>query len=278
MMILLILAIVFALLITIALPIGAGFWLKKRLGVPWRVTMYGALAYFVVQALTILLFSGYQSLTENGILELSDSGDLILQIVLSVVMAAILGVLIRWAAMKYLKEDLDNLESAYGLGLGYGAAESIMLVGLPLLMTFFTMLSNMNLDLETTSLDPEIARQILALWEVPPFLPLAGSLERLSAFVMHITVTILVLQVFTRGKSLFLAAAIGVEVVINGFVVGLSELGLQYGWVILVSLVLMAGNIYLLYRLGGFDVDFEKAKSREEMESATMTNTPEEDA
>jgi uncharacterized membrane protein YhfC len=262
-MILLMIAITIALLITIVLPLGASFWVNKKLGVGWRVVMYGALGYFVVQALTILIFNGYQQLLNNGILTFSDQTALIVEIVMSVTLAALLGVLIRWAAMKYLNEELDNLESAYGLGLGYGAAESIMLVGLPLLMTFVTMLGNMNIDPANTNLDPELAQQIINLWEVPAYLPLAGSLERLSAFIMHITVTILVLQVFKRGKYVYLAAAFGVELLMNGLVVGLSEAGLQYGWVILVSILLAAGNIYLLYLLGAHKVDFEKAGQKD---------------
>ncbi len=37
---------------------------------------------------------------------------------------------------------------------------------------------------------------------------------------------------------------------VNGLIVGLSEAGLDYGWIILVSVLIMAGNVYLLYRLG----------------------------
>ncbi len=271
----LIITITIALLITIVLPLAAGFWINKKLGVGWRIVMYGALGYFVVQALTILIFNGYQSLLENEILVLSDQGTLIVEVAMSVALAALLGVLIRWAAMKYLNEELDNLKSAYGLGLGYGAAESIMLVGLPLLMTFVTMLGNMNVDPANTSLDPELAQQIVNLWEVPAYLPLAGSLERLSAFVMHITVTILVLQVFKRDNVWFLAAAFGVEAVMNGLVVGLSEAGLQYGWVILISMLLTAGSVYLLYRLGAHKVDFNGSRQDEAGEANQMNDSVE---
>lgn len=61
-MILLSIAIVIALLVTIVLPILFGFFLNKRLKVAWRVLSYGALAYFVVQALTSLLYTGIASI------------------------------------------------------------------------------------------------------------------------------------------------------------------------------------------------------------------------
>lgn len=254
-MVLLIISIVLALLITIGLPIAAGFWLKNKLDVPWRIISYGALGYFIVQSLVTLLFTGFSSLVNNGVLTLSDQAFVTAQIILSVVLAALLGVLIRWAGMKYLNEDLENLASAYGIGVGYGGAESIMLVGIPLLTTFVTMLSNMNIDPETTTLDPALVAQLEELWQVSPFIPLAGSFERIAAFVMHITVTILVLQVFKKKKAIWLAAAVGLELLVNGLIVGLSEAGVLFGWVILIAMVLMVGNLFLLYRLKAFEFD-----------------------
>ena len=253
-MLLLSISIVIAILVTIAFPIAAGFWLRRKLGVTWRVISYGFLGYFLVQSLLSLLLNGLTNLVDSGTFTFSDEGFIILQLVLSVVLAAVLGVLIRWAAMKFLKEKLDTLESAYGIGVGYGGAESILLVGLPLLMTFISMISNMNIDPQTTTLDPAVVVQLEELWQVPFYFPLAGSLERIAAMLMHITVTILVLQVFKRNNAIWLAAAIGVELFVNGLIVGLSQLGLGYGWIILITVLLMFGNIYLLFHLNAVNL------------------------
>jgi uncharacterized membrane protein YhfC len=163
--------------------------------------------------------------------------------------------------MEYIKEDLNTLEGAYGIGVGYGGVESAILVGLPLLTTFVSMVSNMNIDPQSTTLDPAVAAQIEQLWQVNPLIPLAGSLERISAFIMHITVTVLILQNLKRDNLIWLAAAVGLEVLVNGLIVGLSEAGMNYGWIILVSVFIMAGNIYLLYRLDAFNLEgFGKQK------------------
>lgn len=257
-MILLSAAIVLSLLIMIFLPIGAGMWLNKRAGVPWRVMMYGGLAYFIAQSLVTLLYSGFSTLVENGTLVLSDQGFLIWQVVLSLVLGAILGVMVRWAGMKYVNEELDTRESALGIGLAYGGIESIMMVGLPLLTTFISMVGNVNIDPQTTTLSPEVAAKIEQLWQVNPFIPLAGSLERLSAMVMHITVTMLILQVFKRYNPVWLAAAISLELFVNGVIIGLSEIGLDYGWVILIAVLLMGGNLYLLHLLGAYKLKTSK--------------------
>ena len=262
-MVLLMIAIVFALLITIVLPVIAGIWLKKRLGVPWRVISYGALGYFLVQSLITLAFSGFNALVADNSLSLSGESLSTAQILISIFFGALFGVLVRWLGMKYLNENLDTLEAAYGIGLGYGAAESIMLVGLPLLTTFITMLSNMNVDPQTSTLDPAVIQQIEDLWQVSALIPLVGSLERVASLVMHITVTILILQVFTRGSKLWLLAAFGLELVVNGLIVGLAQLGLQYGWVILVALALMVVNLYLLYRMRAFEFDITRGLGEE---------------
>ena len=258
-MVLLIAAIISALLVTIGLPIIAGFWFNKNLAVSWRVMTYGVLGYFVVQALVSLLFSGVMALYDRGGLNLSEQSLFTTQLVISIFFGAVLGVLIRWAAMRFTKEPLNNLEAAYGIGVGYGGTESIIRVGLPLLFTFVTMLININVDPQTTTLDPDMITQLEALWQVPVFVPLAGSLERLAAFVMHITVTILILQAFTRNNNLWVGAAVGLELLVNGLVVGLAEAGLAYGWVIGLAVLLMVGNFYLLYLLNAFDFDITKA-------------------
>jgi len=249
--------IVIEILVTTALPICVGFWLNKKKGVPWRVMGYGALAYFIMQAVVTMLFVGFSMLVENDILLLQDPALRITQVALSILLGAVVGVLVRWIGMKYIKEDLKNLKAAWGIGLGYGGMETIQLVGLPLIATFWTMMTNININPETTSLSADVVAQLADLWNTPFYVPIAGSLERVAALVMHLVVTILILQVFQRDNKWFLAAAVGVELLVNGLVAGLSEAGLAYGWVILIAVVLMAGNLYLLKQLNAFDLKEE---------------------
>lgn len=246
------LAITIALLITIALPVSVGIWFNRKYQLPWRIILYGVMGYLVMQSVASLILSGVNALVANGTLVLSETALATLQLVLSILLAAILGVAVRWALMRYFPEKLNTLEPAFGIGLGYGGAESVMIVGLQLLITFITMLTNLNYQSASAGLDPDLVTQLDALWAVSPLIPLAGSLERLAALVMHLTVTILILQFFLHQKKLYLLAAVGVELVVNGFVVGLAQTGLHYGWSILASVILMGGNLYFLYRLKAF--------------------------
>lgn len=246
-MVLLGISITITLIIVIGLPIAAGFWLNKKLGVSWRMITYGILGYFLVQVLVSLLYSGLVRLIPNWNTPTADQTYLLSQILVNVFLGALFGVLIRWLGMRYFK--LESFESAYAVGVGYGGAESIILVGLPLLTTFFTMLTNLNIDPQTTSLDPAVVEQLNELWGLEFYIPLATAVERIAAFVMHITVTILILQVFRKKNLLWLGAAVMLEFMINGLIVGLAEAGVHFGWVVLLGVVLMAGNLYLLHRL-----------------------------
>ena len=248
------LAISIAILITVVLPIGVGFWLNRKFHVPWRIFTYGVMGYLVMQSIVALILSGVDSLVVNGTLVLSEVGLNRLQLALNILLAALLGVVLRWAIVKFFPDKLDTLEATYGIGIGYGATESVMLVGLPMLITFVTMLTHLDYQSASAGLEADMVTQLEALWGVSPLIPLAGSLERLAAMVMHLTVTVFVLQFFLSRKKLFLFAAAGVELLVNGLVVGLSETGLAYGWIILVSVLLMGGNIYLLKQLDAFSL------------------------
>jgi uncharacterized membrane protein YhfC len=255
------LAITIAVLITVVFPVGVGFWLNKKYQVPWRIFTYGVMGYLVMQAVVALILSGVNSMVVNGTLVLSEAGLNTLQLVLNIVLAAVLGVVIRWAIVKFFPEKLDTLEAAFGMGVGYGGAESVMLVGLPLLITFITMLTHLDYQSPSAGLDPDMVSQLAALWEVSPWIPLVGSIERLASLVMHLTVTMLVFRFFLLQKKVYLLAAVGVELAVNGLVVGLSEAGLPYGWVILVSALLMGGNLYLLWKLDAFSLStFEQGE------------------
>ena len=252
-MALLSIAIIISLFVTIGLPIGAGIWLNKKLGLAARVVIYGVLGYLIVQALITLSLGALTSGFEQGTVNLSEGAFTSIQIGVSIFLGALLGVLMRWAGMKFIRENLDNLPAAYGIGIGYGGIESILLVGLPLLTTFITMLSNRQIDLQTTTLDPAVITQLEELWQVPAYVPLIGSLERIAAFMMHLTVTVLILQVFTQNKIIYLAVAVGLELFVNGIVVGLTSAGMEYYWVVPVSIGLIVLNVYLLQRLRALD-------------------------
>lgn len=264
-MIFLAVSITVTIIIVIGLPVAASVLLNKKLNVSWKMITYGVLGYFIVQVLVSIIYGGLVGLIPNWDSSSTDQSYLLSQILVNIFLGALLGVVVRWLGMRYLK--IQSLEAAYAIGVGFGSAESIMLVGLPLLMTFITMLSNVNIDPQTTTLDPAMVEQVQELWQLEFYVPLATAVERITAFVMHVTVTLLIFQVFKSKKLFFLGAAFLVESIVNGLVVGFAEAGLHYGWVILLGVVLMAGNLYILYRLNAFDFEITPVQEQPLVES-----------
>lgn len=241
-------SIVIALLFTIALPIVLALLFNKKSGGKWKVTMYGVLAYFVVQSLLTLVMSLLVILVENEKIVIAEQVYRWLELGLHVLFAAIFGVAIRWAAMRYMKEGLDNLPASIGIGLGYGGIESILIMGLPLLVTFINMLRFVGDDL------------VVEAWSMSALVPIAIALERLSAIILHLNVTVLIFQFFKRKNIWWIVAAIWLEVLFNGVIIGLAESRFHEGWVMLSSVLLMLGNLYMLYRFRAFD--FQKLNTQ----------------
>lgn len=267
-MVLLGISITVTLIIVIGLPIAAGFWLYKKLGVSWKMFSYGALGYLLVQVLVSFLYSALVRLILNWNTLGENQTYLLSQILVNVFLVALLGVVVRWLGMRYLK--LESLESAFALGVGYSGAESIMLVGIPLLTTFVTMLSNLNIDPQTTSLEPAVVDQLNELWALEFYVPLATVVERIAAFVLHITVTVLIFQVFRKKNPIWLGAAFLLEFVTTGLTVVLAEAGVHYGWVVLLGVVLMGGNLYLLYYLKALE-PILRCKRQKSQETIDLT-------
>ena len=104
-MVLLSFSIVFALLVTIGLPVVAGFW-QQTPEVAWQTIVLGALGYFIVQALLTLLYTAFIALMQTEAQVLNESNELI-QLAVSVLLAALLGVILRWVGMKFSKLPLQ---------------------------------------------------------------------------------------------------------------------------------------------------------------------------
>ncbi len=93
------------------------------------------------------------------------------------------GVLIKMGGDVFLKKNLTTLICLCDW-LGYGGAETLMIMGLPLLTTLIGMIQNIGDELVAEAL------------KLSPPIPLGISVERLTFLVPHcLTVTMLIFQV-----------------------------------------------------------------------------------
>lgn len=91
-------------------------------------------------------------------------------------------------------------------GTGHGGLEAILLVSATHLLMGLLLLSAPNL------LPPEIAAEI---YSMPVYMPLVGTLERVFALCIQISLSIIVLQCFVRNSWQYLGYAVGFHTAVN---------------------------------------------------------------
>jgi uncharacterized membrane protein YhfC len=195
-------AFVVALLIEIVMPFVAGFWAESKLDVPWRAFWYGALVYGLAELAVRLPLLNLAA----GPLAPAESGDVPAVLLWTAVLAgstALVELAGRYLGFRFLLRDLGrSWETAVMLGLGMAAMESLLLVGLPTLLTFVNALSLPGMNAESLGLTAEQAQQLAAakteLAALSPLVPLSAAVERILAMFLQVSLAVLALQAFTR--------------------------------------------------------------------------------
>jgi len=138
----------------------------------------------------------------------------------------------RYIGLKYLIKK-ENYEEGITYGAGHGGIESILLVGINVLTMGFILLMNPE------SL-PQM--QLFSITSMPWYLPLVGAYERVISMVIHISLSVMVLEsIRTRNLKYYLLAVVihtaidylstsastysilYAELVLTGFAIGLTQ-------------------------------------------------------
>lgn len=113
----------------------------------------------------------------------------------------------RYVTYRFAWRD-RTATGALMLGAGHGGLESMLLVGLNLVVSmvlYVGLTHGYTLGLGPEKLEP--VRQQFA--QLTPVLALAGGVERVSSMAVHCGLSVLVLQCFTRSSRWWLIGAIG---------------------------------------------------------------------
>ncbi|HEX6386496.1 MAG TPA: YhfC family glutamic-type intramembrane protease, partial [Anaerolineae bacterium] len=104
---------------------------------------------------------------------------------------------------------------------GHGGVEAIIvgLLGGINFVALAAMRSGLLLEQIPAEQLPLVEAQIEALFGTPPHLALLGAVERLFALAAHLAMSLMVMQVFTRGRSRWLLAAILWHTLLNAVAV-----------------------------------------------------------
>lgn len=227
---------IIAAVVVILAPVLVGVWLARRWRVPWRVFFYGALVWFVFQYITRIPALQVLGPTVANLLSQSVwyKYGWFLFLALTAGLFEEGG---RYLGYRFFEKDrqlgqqftLKKMEKTWPqalmYGTGHGGIEAILLVGLPLALQIASCIYAFQTDPATLAPDQALlihqAREACSLtaWWVP----LLGMLERLMAIAIHLSLSVMVLQVFTRRQGYWWWLAVGYHTLTNLVAIVLSD-------------------------------------------------------
>jgi uncharacterized membrane protein YhfC len=229
---------VVAILLEVVFPIVLAFWAVRKLGSSWFIVAMGAVAFVLSQVIHIPLLLVLQPLLQTaGFTGLPPMVNLIFTGLFYGLLAGICEEPMRWLAYKVIKEKGQRPNSSVVLGIGHGGVESVVLVGVSVAATFFTMLSIRSSGVAIPGISLEMMQQYFAMdWS----LPLAGAVERLSTIAIHISLSVLVWKSVRHRSWKWFLAAILLHTAYNAIAVimSLSVVGV---WIIEAAFIVFAG-------------------------------------
>lgn len=208
-------------LLMILLPLAVGYWLARTRRVSWRLFGIGAVTFVAAQILHVpfnwLVLQRLQLLpTDTSVLS-----NLIILAVFLGLSAGVFEEVARYLTYRYWAKDARSWGRGLMLGAGHGGVESILLALTAALNVGMLALMASGYFLETIPAEqmPLLQQRISGVFQVPwyqAFLPFA---ERVFALALHLSLSLLVMQVFTRGRSWWLLVAILWHALVDALVV-----------------------------------------------------------
>ncbi len=220
-------------LLMIVLPVLIGIWLVQRYRVSWKLFLVGAVGFVISQIGHIPFNQFVLNPIVEDILEQGETlGAILLAALLFGLSAGVFEEVTRYL-FYYFRKSMRGWDEGLMFGDGWGGAEAILL-GLLAATTVINVYVYQS-GLIEAFVPPEqmassgeaiaaAAQEIEALVNSPPWLFLLGAVERLFALILHMSLSILVLQAFLRRNIIWLFVAIGWHALIDAIaVVGLLQ-------------------------------------------------------
>jgi uncharacterized membrane protein YhfC len=240
----------------IVLPLLLAVLARRRYGVGWRYFGIGALVFFLSQ---IVLRLPAMQLIQAAIAPqlLANSALLWGWLAFASVSAGVFEEVGRYLGFRvFLRHEPKTWAKGVMTGLGHGGLESMLLVGGLTLLTAVNILA-LTAGGGLDQLPPEqrdLARtQLAAMAAQPTWLPLLGLWERLATLPVHVALSVMVIQVFRRGRLAWLWLAIAAHGGVNLLAVSVTQvLGREPATLVAteVALTLIAfGAIWVIRRL-----------------------------
>jgi len=217
-------------LLMIGMPIGLGLWLARKTKAPWRLFGIGVMTFIGSQVVHLPLNAGLTFLFKAIWPSMQpQSWHIPFNAIVLGLTAGLCEETARYVGYRWLAKKARYWRDALMLGAGHGGIEAILLGGY-VALTFVNMIVLRQMDLATLGLTGDALakaqRDVATFWSAPAYLVLLGAVERLFSLSIHISLSAMVLQVFTRRNGGWLALAIGYHLLTDATAV----FGALSGW------------------------------------------------
>ncbi len=212
-------------ILSILIPFIVFYFVHKKTKASFKSLIVGGLVMFVF-ALTI------ESLIHQLVFQTSIGktiqGNILLYALYGGFMAALFEETGRYLAFQtVLKKDLENDGNALGYGIGHGGIEMIMIYGFTMIgnLVMINMINNgsiTSLLAQSEELEPVIATLI----ETPASYYLLGFMERISAFLLQIALSIFVWIAVKKKRFHYYLLAFMIHFLVDACVVLLVQNGM----------------------------------------------------
>ena len=238
--------------LVLILVIGLGVFLTRKYNLGWRLYWIGAALFILSQVLHIPFNFLIDRLFRNGVLPTPpENYQLLFSAVFLGLSAGLFEELIRYAGLRWWAKDARSWAKGLLFGSGWGGIEAIIFYVVVLSLNYIIFAALRTQDL-SSQLSPEqlapLQQGMNVFWSVSWYDSLLGAVERIFALPLQISLTILVLQVFTRHQSRWLWIAIAWHALVDAVVViSISNWGIYIteGLVVLFGLISL-GIIFAL--------------------------------
>jgi uncharacterized membrane protein YhfC len=193
-------------LLCVAGPLLVALWWYRRTGASWRIFTAGCLVLFVSQIVLRLPWQIPLARWVDG-----HPRWLIPFLLISSFTAGLFEEIGRWFGYRYLVKERTGAAGVM-FGLGHGGLESILLAGLPLLGLLVSWLLAANGVLADGAVLESVRQRTAGLdfWSVQ-----LATVERISAILLHVGLSLIVLHAWKRGELRWLLLAIGLHFGVN---------------------------------------------------------------
>ena len=220
-------------LLMILLPVLLGLWLARRYKVGWKLFFIGAAGFIISQIGHIPFNQFVLEPFVKGILEPGETvGRVLVAALLFGLSAGVFEEVTRYL-FYYFRKSMRDWDEGLMFGAGWGGVEAIIfgLLAATTVINVFIYQSGMIESLVpadqlagSAEAVAAAAQQINELVNSPPWMFLLGAVERVFALILHLSLSILVLQAFVRKNIVWLFVAIGWHTLIDTIaVVGLLQ-------------------------------------------------------